>query len=80
MKKKLKLDALKVQSFITATDMQSVNGGRQTLLDCLTGVYPTLDPVGCVDTGTNRLNCPCDVATRLVCNDITALLAHCPPL
>ena len=78
MKKKLKLDALKVQSFITAPDMSNVNGGRQTLADCLTGVYPTLDPVGCADTGTNGLNCPCDVASRLACNDVSALLLHCP--
>jgi hypothetical protein len=44
MKKKLKLDSLKIQSFITETEKGSVKGafGGDTVI-CLTGNYPTLN-------------------------------------
>lgn len=48
MKKKLKIESLKVQSFVTQTDGAQVKGGLQPLTlqgvpttDCLTGMYPT---------------------------------------
>ena len=49
--KKLKLNDLKVNSFVTSMEQkekETVKGGGATLL-CLTGQYPTLPVNNCVD-------------------------------
>lgn len=47
MKNKLKLDRLEVQSFITSETKNELKGGAVTL-NCLTGVYPTINVNVCL--------------------------------
>jgi hypothetical protein len=68
MKNKMRLASLDVKSFVTelrASQEQTLKGGLgdNTLLDCLTGIYPTLPPLACA-TDTNGHNCPCEIITH----------------
>lgn len=60
-KKNLKLEDLKVSSFVTDFNADLVKGGAESIV-CLTGNYPTLPAPGCATTlFTNNL-------TQNICN------------
>lgn len=47
MMKKLKMNKLEVQSFVTTEEKNEIRGGQITL-ECLSGIYPTLPLKACV--------------------------------
>lgn len=53
--KKLKLEDLKVNSFVTDVQKDKVKGGADLdSIICLTGVYPTLPVQACTEDYTTR--------------------------
>jgi hypothetical protein len=69
MKKKLKLNELSVQSFITDTNANEIKGGQETLI-CLTGnetwAFPCTKAQGCM-LPTDPAVCDIHVTNLPIC-------------
>jgi hypothetical protein len=85
MKKKLKLNQLNVESFITSNEQSHVKGGESIATVCvndsiypthccITIVYPTMPVQNCLCPPTGAYNCPthnCNTLTECIAINAT---------
>jgi hypothetical protein len=62
--KKMKLEDLKVNSFVTEINTNMIKGGAESIV-CLTGVYPTLPVQACATDTTSLFT---NNLTQNICN------------